>query len=153
MIVYRIAKALHSDLSGEGARQIGGRWNSVGIPMVYTSHTLSLAALEKLVHLSPEDMPDDFESYDILIPDAIFHAGKRLSSSALPSDWSLTPAPNSCAALGDSWQIAGVSAVLQVPSAIIPAEFNYLINPRHPDARQITIKRSLPFSFDRFLVE
>ncbi|MEO7501335.1 MAG: RES family NAD+ phosphorylase [Gemmatimonadaceae bacterium] len=151
MLVYRIAKALHEDLSGEGARRNGGRWNSIGVPMVYTSHALSLAALENLVHVDPDDIPDDIRSFEITIPEPVFQAGRKLAISALPADWALTPAPSSCAALGDSWQINGVSAVLQVPSAIVPTESNFLINPRHPDAKHITVKNSSPFSYDRLI--
>ncbi len=119
--------------------------------MVYTSQTLSLAALETLVHVDPDDIPADLEWLEISIPDRILDEGKRLSTSALPAMWNATPAPTACAALGDGWQVGGLSAILQVPSAILPTEFNYLINPRHPDAKAITIKSTSPFSFDRMI--
>ncbi len=112
---------------------------------------LALAALEKLVHVDPEDIPSDLRSFELTIPAAIFQAGKKLSMSALPADWFETPAPASCAALGDSWQMSNRSALLQVPSAIVPTEFNFLLNPRHPDARHIAVKSSSPFSYVRLI--
>jgi RES domain-containing protein len=133
---------------GEGARLFGGRWNSRGTRMIYTSATLSLAALETLVHLNPTvafkyvAIPIDFD--EALVA--------RVDAMDLPPDWNEEPPPPSAAEIGDRWVKESRSAVLELPSVIIPAEFNYLINPAHSDFKRIHIGQPLPFSFDPRLV-
>lgn len=131
---------------GEGARRSGGRWNRPGPAIVYTSATLALAALEVFVRVAPSDAPVDLVAVAADIPDEV--AITRLRSTALPPGWRRYPPPEVLAALGTEWVRRGRTAVMAVPSAVIPQELNYLINPRHSDFRRIRIGRPVPFRFD-----
>jgi RES domain-containing protein len=141
---WRIVKAKHAAtaFSGEGARLYGGRWNSPGVSLVYTSGTKALAALESLVHLNP---PVIFKYVAIPIE---FDAALVEKVNALPADWNDTPAPPSTRAIGDLWAKQARSAVLELPSVIIPGESNFLLNPTHPDFKKVVIGKHEPFSFD-----
>lgn len=145
---WRIVKEKHAAtaFSGEGAAMAGGRWNSRGVPVVYASSTLSLAALESLVHLNP---PVLFKYVAFPIE---FDAAFVASLAALPGDWAIEPPGPLSKATGDAWVRAGESAVLAVPTVIIPAETNYLLNPAHPDFKKISIGKPRPFAFDRRLL-
>ncbi len=114
--------------------------------IVYTSATLSLAALEYLVHLDPPRAPADLVAVPADIPDAV--ARREVTAAALPPKWRAYPAPEALADLGTAWARAGTSAVLMVPSVIVPQERNFLLNPAHPDFRRIRLGRPEPFSFD-----
>ena len=108
--------------------------------VVYTSATLSLAVLECFVHLDPADAPAD-------IPDAV--ARREIAADTLPATWRRYPTPEHLADLGTAWVHAGTTtAILVVPSAIVPHERNVLINPVHPDFRRIRLGTPEPFSFD-----
>ena len=143
---WRIVKKAHAAtaFSGEGARRFGGRWNSPGTPVVYTSGTLALAALEILVHLNPPvrleyvAIPFDFEDAWV----------QKLKLSDLPADWMEEPPPPSTQLLGDRWVKQARSAILELPSAIVRIEPNYLLNPAHPDFRKVQIGKAMPFAFD-----
>lgn len=143
---WRLVKKKHAATAfdGEGARLFDGRWNSAGTRLVYTSGTLSLAALENLVHLNP---PVSFQLVSIPIE---FDTAlvEKITLAALPPDWLEEPPPPSTAGIGDRWVKQARSAVLQLPSVIIPAESNYLLNPAHPDFKKIRIGKPAPFSFD-----
>src|SRR5207247_264007 len=146
MRVWRLCRRAHAAPDGEGARRYGGRWNQRGTALIYTSASGSLAALEYFVHLDPEDAPPDL----ILIPADIppSPAIKELRVEELPADWRSLPAPDALAHLGTSWARQLQSAVLSVPSAMVPEERNYLLNPAHPEFRKITFAPARPFSFD-----
>ena len=124
----------------------GGRWNHRGTAVVYTSSTLSLAAMELLVHLDDEDLATDYVGIAADIPASVDVA--RLRDTDLPRLWRAYPRPQALADLGSRWAAAGESAVLAVPSAVIPQELNYLLNPLHPHFKRIQIGRPEPFSFD-----
>jgi RES domain-containing protein len=148
--VWRIVKAKYADsaFSGEGAARAGGRWNSRGEWVVYASGTLSLAALELLVHLNP---PVHFE-WIALRAEIDTGLVESLDPALLPPDWQRFPATDATRAHGDAWLSEGRSAVLAVPSVIVPGENNYLINPAHPDFRKITVSAPEPFAFDSRLL-
>lgn len=153
MRVWRIVpKRRHSQaFTGEGARLYGGRWNPPGVRVVYTSATLSLAALEYFVHVSKETRPDDLVSISLEIPnDARI---ERVIESKLPSKWRTYPAIDELKEIGRKWIKNGASAVLTVPSVIIPQELNYLINPDHSDFRKMKISKPSPFSLDDRMFE
>ncbi|MEP6689682.1 MAG: RES family NAD+ phosphorylase [Gemmatimonadaceae bacterium] len=150
MKVWRIASARYPKLDGEGARVWGGRWNSPGRPVVYTASTASLAVLETLVWLDPEDVPADLILYEITLPESVTPA--HLRPADLPEGWAVTGSP-ACIEAGDRWLTAGTSAALAVPSAILPEESNVLLNPRHPDARRARVRARRPFSFDVRLIK
>jgi RES domain-containing protein len=114
--------------------------------MVYTSATLSLAAQELFVHLDPADLPADLVSISAIIPDSV--RVEVLDPDTLPRNWREYPAPESLAAIGASWAASATSAVLAVPSAVIPQENNYLLNPSHSDFPRVTILDPSPFTFD-----
>ena len=141
---WRIVKAKHAAtaFSGEGAAATGGRWNSRGVPVVYASSTLSLAVLESLVHLNP---PIFFKYVAFPIE---FDEALVTSPGKLPKDWTIAPPGPASKSVGDAWVRAGKSAVLAVPTVLIPAETNYLLNPAHPDFRKISVGQALPFTFD-----
>jgi RES domain-containing protein len=147
-VVWRITRARHADraFEGEGARLYGGRWNHRGTPVVYCSATLSLAALEYFVNLESELVSPSLVALSAEIP-----RGLRIESleiDALPSDWRAFPAPERLKDLGTDWIRSGLSAVLQLPSVIIPQERNILLNPAHPDFAKIRPHKAQPFSFD-----
>jgi RES domain-containing protein len=133
---------------GEGAWRFGGRWNSRGTRTVYTSATLSLAALETLVHLNPP-VAFKYVAIPIEFDEALV---ETFATSDLPADWNEEPPPPSTAEIGDRWVKESRSAVLELPSVIIPAEPNYLLNPAHSDFKRIRIGKPTPFSFDPRLI-
>lgn len=150
MIVWRIARAAHRALDGEGARLFGGRWNSAGRPVVYTSRSLSLAALEYLVHVAPLLAPTDLVATEIEIPG---DAGAVAEAERFPpGEWRSWPAPEWQAELGDEWLADGVFLWLAVPSAIVPEEYNVLIDPRHERMREVRIRSTRAFTFDERLL-
>jgi RES domain-containing protein len=141
---WRIVKAKHAAFSGEGAAKVGGRWNSRGASVVYTSGTKALAALETLVHLNP---PVLFKYVAIRIEfdqDLVLRAALK----DLPPDWRIEPPPDSTKKFGDAWVRAGRSAVLTLPSVIISGELNFLLNPAHADFKRISIGTPEEFAFD-----
>lgn len=145
MRVWRLAPSLHPPLSGEGARLVGGRWNSPGTPLVYTSAYLSLAVLEILVHFDVQRLPTNLIAYEIEFPD---DAREILDPETLGADWATETFHRQTRTIGDRWIADGGSLALLVPSAIIPAEWNVLLNPQHPDASQLRIVNREPFRFD-----
>ncbi|HSK74789.1 MAG TPA: RES family NAD+ phosphorylase [Pyrinomonadaceae bacterium] len=149
---FRIIKTKYVEnaFDGEGARLFGGRWNSRGTPMIYTAESVSLAALEMLVHLENADL---FASYSIIKIEFHENLTEKLDISNLPRNWKNSPAPKKLLQIGDEWIRSQTSAILQVPSAIIEKEFNFLINPLHSDFGQIKINLPEPFSFDKRLMK
>ena len=130
---------------GEGARLYGGRWNSAGVPMVYASEHQSLAALEIRVHIDRTAMRRGYKCFSFQFDDGLMDAFR---GGGLPKDWMLEPPPRSLQLLGDDWVNSGSSAILAVPSVVIPKELNYLINPRHPDFAKIKFEKPTDFFFD-----
>jgi RES domain-containing protein len=131
-----------NDLSGTGARTTGGRWNSKGTPVVYCATNIALATLETVHYLRSGGLPFNRFLVRIDVPDAVWDARQVLDP--LPGGWDAIPAGLAARTGGDAWIAAGVSALLLVPSVIVPDEYNVLINPRHADAAAIkatTLKR------------
>lgn len=135
--------------SGEGARQFGGRWNSPGMVVVYASEHLSLAALEILVHLQPRGALR-FVAFAVEFDDVLI---AKMPASALPEHWRAEPPGAATMEIGDAWVRAGRTAVLSVPSVIVPEERNYLLNPLHPDFSRIKVQAPIEFTFDPRLIE
>lgn len=149
-IAWRIVKRRHARTAfdGEGARLYGGRWTSPGRRAVYTSATVALATLEMLVHLDATEVLTAYVLFEISFSDELI---QRLDPKRLPADWKTYPAPARLRALGDAWLDTGRSPVLRVPSAVVGVEFNYLLNPAHPEFRRVTIGPALPYRMDRRL--
>lgn len=147
---WRIVKEKHaaSAFDGEGAWLYGGRWNSKGTRVVYLSSSLSLAALECLVHLTPPVM---FQ-YVVMTIDFDESMVETLPREKLRGAWTESPPPPSVRHIGDLWARESRSLVLDLPSVIIPSETNFLLNPRHPDFAKVTISQPVPFTFDRRLI-
>jgi RES domain-containing protein len=115
--------------------------------MVYTSSTLALAALEVFVHVSPADAPPDLVAVHADIPGDVRISRVRVGE--LPPGWRGYPAPAALADRGTEWVRRGQTAVMEVPSAVIPPESNFLLNPHHADFRRLRLGRATPFHFDQ----
>ncbi|MBI3118209.1 MAG: RES family NAD+ phosphorylase [Candidatus Hydrogenedentes bacterium] len=152
MRVWRLCRAEFASepLAGRGGLHTPGRWHFQGVPIVYNSATLSLAALEVLVHADRICTPDDFVAIEIDVPDGL--PIERVSLRHLPKDWRVYPPPPVLQRRGQTWLTRGKTAVLQVPSALVPEESNYLINPLHADCRNIKAVTSRPFTMDARLM-
>ncbi len=148
---WRIVKAERAEnaFDGRGGRLLGGRWNSRGVAIVYTSSTASLAALEVLVHLPPEEDLRGFVIFACTFDESLI---EKIDRKVLPHGWKQYPPPETLQRIGDRWALRGTSAVLRVPSVIIDSEFNYLLNPAHGDFARIQIAAPVPFSLDMRLI-
>lgn len=142
MTVWRLCQRSFTVLDGKGAAQVGGRWNSPGLPMVYTSTHLSLAILEVLVNLelTVDELPDDYVSIEIVVPDHL--AISNLEHPLDLHDLDVTQG------YGSQWLATGSTVALQVPSVVVPKEDNVCLNPLHPDFKQISTVAIEPFEFD-----
>jgi RES domain-containing protein len=133
-----------SDLSGTGAKVTGGRWNSKGTPLVYCASSIALATLETVHYLQTGGLPYNRYLVRIDVPEAAWEARQVLAP--LPGGWDAIPAGLASRTAGDAWIRSGTSALLLVPSVIVPDEYNVLLNPAHADATHIvatTIRRWL----------
>ncbi len=148
MTVWRICLRGHAKgvFRGEGARLYGGRWSPSGFRVVYCAESLALACLEILVHADPEELPKELVAVSAEIPSSV--KALRLDTTSLPANWRDYPAPESLQAIGWEWLQRSEYSVLCVPSVVIPAESNYLLNPLHPDFRNVVIYQPQPFSLD-----
>ena len=146
MVVWRLTLRKHGAPDGEGASRYGGRWNKPGTPVVYTSGSLSLAALEYLVHVDSDILPDGLVSIRATIPDSL--RIETIDVSNLPGAWKDKIIPVSLQELGTSWASQGKCPVLKVPSGVIEHEWNYVLNPLHQDFSEITWDTSIGFAFD-----
>ncbi|MEZ4792791.1 MAG: RES family NAD+ phosphorylase [Gelidibacter sp.] len=147
MKLYRIAKQIHlNDLSGEGARLFGGRWNKKGYGMLYTSEHLSLSALEMLVHADYKYIGRDFGYIELDLPDDLLI--DTLPKALLQQDWRHNPPLVFTQEFGTQWLNSEKSLAIKVPSAVLPSENNLLINPNHPFFKDITIIKKAEVDID-----
>lgn len=146
MQAFRLCRANYPAYDGEGARRVGGRWNSKGTRVLYMSENRALAVLEILVHLSAS-LPDRYVLGAAGIPDNV--AVEVLDESGLPANWpTLDPREQEpTRRIGDEWVAQQRSVVLFVPSVIL-GERNYVLNPAHPDFQRIAFAEPVPFRFD-----
>ena len=147
VVGWRIVKEKHakSAFSGEGARIFEGRWNSAGVRMVYCSEHLSLATLEILVHTQPVTIRDKFRVFRVSWDEAIMSV---IDLRKLPKGWNAQPPGLISKNIGDEWVHSSRSAVLVVPSVIVPLEKTFLLNPKHRDFGKIKIKDTGGFHLD-----
>jgi RES domain-containing protein len=147
MRIWRICRARYAGeaFSGDGARRFGGRWNTPGVPMVYSSSSLALAAIELFVHLEPNQQPDDLVSIAAVLPKG--EPALRLELDKLPSRW-WSDDFEPVRAVGDEWVRDAASLAIEVPSAALRVEWNVLVNPLHPKIAQLKIEPPQPFHFD-----
>ena len=146
MLVHRItAREFANDLSGTGAMLFGGRWNQPGVRMLYTSSSLSLAALETIVNSSSSRIKNGFYCVEIVIPEVEIQELKDL-----PAGWNNFPYTAGTVKIGNDF-IQKNGFCLRVPSAVIPTEFNFLINPHHDLFNEVKIQDVRPMIFDQRL--
>ncbi|MDD1779664.1 RES family NAD+ phosphorylase [Enterovibrio sp. ZSDZ35] len=145
MEVFRLSVKKFADLSGMGGMFASGRWHQKGQPILYTAGSRSLAALERFVHESPVQMPP-LVMMTIYIPDDI--AIKRVSESELPNGWDAVPDADVSRQFGSMWLQEQQTPVIQLPSAIIASEYNFLINPIHPESQKVKVIDQRDFYYD-----
>ena len=152
MLAWRIAvdtlTYTADDLSGNGAKATGGRWNSRGQAMLYCASSIALAALETVVHLGAAGLPLNRYLVRIDIPDTVWDSREELSPLTAPGGWDALPAGRVSVDFGDSWLARGASALLAVPSIVVPEEQNILVNPRHPEAALISATKLRKWLYD-----
>ena len=149
MRVWRLTRAPYASdpLSGRGAAIAGGRWNSPGTRIAYAATSRALAALEMLVHVTRDTVPPDMVLVPIDVPDRLVRG-----ASGLPADWADLPYGPDAQRFGDRWAGEARSLALAVPSIVVPAERNLLINPRHRAFGRVRVGAPEPFAFDRRLL-
>jgi RES domain-containing protein len=149
MRVWRICREPYAAFNGEGARRFGGRWNSRGVPMVYASTSLALAAIELFVHLEPGQAPEDLVSLCAELPEG--EPARTLQKEDLPPQWwtdDATSGLTATRALGDAFIAVRSSLAMMVPSVPTREEWNVLLNPLHPRIAELEIVPPQPFIFD-----
>lgn len=144
---WRIVKSKHagSAFDGEGARTYGGRWNSRGTPVVYLAESRALALLEVLVHLHDIALLEHYVRFGVEYHGRLC---TQLERASLPEAWNASPPPAELARLGDEWVASRRSALLRVPSAVVPEEHLVLLNPAHPDVDKLSIGPPEPLALD-----
>ena len=156
MRVWRIATdtPTHTadDLRGLGAKVTGGRWNRAGLPVVYCAESISLAAMETLVHLGAGGLPLNRYLVSVEIPEAIWLRRQILPLQAAPVGWDALPTGKVSLDFGDGWLSLLASALLVVPSIVVPEESNILINPQHPDASGLSATKIRKWRYDERLL-
>jgi RES domain-containing protein len=148
IVAWRLVKWQHrrSAFDGEGARLVGGRWNLPGSTVVYASGSLALAALETFVHLGRAATELKFSAIRIEIPEDV--SVERITPKDLPARWRSEPPLQETMRMGTKWVQESRSAVLRVPSVIIPQEINLVLNPKHKEFGRLTIAPPESFTFD-----
>ena len=147
IVAWRIVKERHARaaFSGEGARMFEGRWNSAGLRMVYCSENLALAALELLVHTQPVRLRDKLRAFRVSFDERLMEI---VDLKKLPKGWNTEPAGPISKQIGDDWIRGDRSAVLALPSVLVPLEQTFLLNPAHRDFTGIKIVDSGEFVLD-----
>ena len=155
--LWRIAADTKSysadDLSGRGAKATGGRWNAVDHAILYTSASRALACLETFVHLNAGGLPLNRYLVEITVSDAVWAAARHVAAAELPVGWDAEPASKTSVDFGADWLVGGTSALLAVPSVIVPEEFNVLINPAHRDMAGVAARKARKWTYDPRLVK
>ena len=144
---WRIVRASREKtaFTGEGPWRYGGRWNSPGVRVVYVSEHQSTAAFEVFVNRMPFILKEAYKAFHLEWPDSLI---ELFPVRNLPANWRVFPPPIETTEIGDRWVEEGRSAVLALPSAISPADTNFLVNPEHRDFKRIRIASPIDFDFD-----
>jgi RES domain-containing protein len=153
VILWRIAAETRryaaDDLSGAGAAKSPGRWNDDGEHVIYSAPTIAIAVLETAAHVDDAGLPLDRYLVRIDVPDKVWAARTIMDVSSLPVTWAAIPAGRVSVQAGSAWLRGRASAILEVPSVIVPEEPAALINPVHPDAKLLTAQLVRPFEYSR----
>jgi RES domain-containing protein len=148
MELYRIAQEKYADdLSGNGARLFGGRWNSEGNYALYTSSTRALALLETLAHTPAKLLQTKVYRLVTLQVSEVLIQG--LDSKKLPAGWDAIEIRPFTQKTGDQFLLAKKNLLLAVPSVLLPEELNYVINPLHTDFKKVKIVNQRRIHFDK----
>lgn len=134
------------DMNGTGAKLSGGRWNSIGTPMIYCASSIALATLETVAHIRNNPLPFNRFLVQVDVPDDVWAA--RTILNPLPGGWDSLPAGLTSSKAGEAWITDGASSILVVPSVIVPDEYNFLINPAHSDTSKITATTLRKWNYD-----
>lgn len=148
-LCHRIVFAEYQALAftGEGARDHPGRWNHKGFPVIYAAETRALAALEFFIRLTPKSRDEELVIITAEIPERL--STEKLELSSLPPGWDSVPFSGFTRKFGTVWLDENRTAVLFVPSVILPEEHNVLLNPVHPDFKKIRVNVPRTFTYDR----
>jgi len=148
IVAWRLIKVRHAAIAfnGEGARLEGGRWNPRGVPVVYLSDHPALAALETFIHLKRAATNIEYVMFRVEIPDEV--KVLELPVATLPASWRDEPPTHETMEVGERWVREGKSAILKIPSVLVPASANFILNPHQPDAEKVRIDKGKKFSFD-----
>lgn len=147
MIVFRLSRQKYkNELSGYGASLNGQRWNSKGTEVIYTAQTRALANSEVAVHIALGILPKDYHMVEIEIPDSI--PILKLKDNELPLGWNALPSKPASQFIGDNFVKNNKYVAIRVPSVVVLGEYNFIINPAHPEFKLIRIINSYPFPFD-----
>lgn len=154
-VVWRVADRAYTEppfnpFDGEGARLHGGRWNTAGVPVVYAAGACSLALLEVLVHVPDLVVLQGYCVYRVEVPDSLI---ADVPFEALPENWNQPGLVPDLRKLGDEWARSRASVALRVPSAIVPVEHNFVLNPRHPDFGLLEVGPREPLPVDPRLLK
>ena len=150
--VWRIATGAPAyeadDMTGTGAKLTGGRWNERDVAVVYAAEHRSLACLETMAHLNAGGLPLNRYLVEVTIPDEIWKAREEHDAASLPVGWDARPSSRTSIGWGTTWLRSRRTAVLVVPSVIVPEERNVIINPHHPDSAGITARKQRLWTYD-----
>lgn len=151
MRLWRLVKTKYADTAfdGEGARMHGGRWNSPGTRVAYGSDSSALAVLEVLVNLKDDSILSSYSLITATIPDKLV---ETLDRRTLPANWRSSPVPPAVQVIGDKWAKNNESLALRVPSGIVEASDNIVINPLHPDFHRFQVSSVDRYKFDERLL-
>ncbi len=151
--VFRVARKrpVKDIFNGMGARKFGGRWNNPGYRIVYTSKTISLCVLEILVNADFEEQPEDLVCFTARIPKSV--GVIKIKRRDLKQGWNSFPYSSLTRNTGEKWIKEKKSAVLCVPSVVVPDENNYLLNPDHKDFKKIKLEELYPIRLDSRLIK
>jgi RES domain-containing protein len=152
VLLWRIATEARdygaNDLSGKGAELTGGRWNRPGKPVVYAATSISLACLETVVHLNADGLPLNRYLVQIEVTEAAWAARDMLTVDTAPKGWDALPSGKASLDAGDAWLVSGRSALMLVPSVVVPEELNVLINPLHPQVKGLVARTVRRWTYD-----
>ena len=152
VILWRISKETPdykaNDLSGGGAKKMGGRWNTKGMAVVYASSTIALATLETLAHLGDNISIRNAFLVGITVPKSVWAARDIIAAASLPPTWVAEPPGRASIDFGDAWLMSNAGALMLVPSIIVPEEYNVLINPAHPSAARMSSAVTRQYLYD-----
>lgn len=146
MLVYRLSLTMFAkEVTGEGARLNGGRWNKAGINCLYTAESRALSVLEYAVNVTISSIPKELSIVVLEIPDS---GHLIVDNKVLPTNWNHHDVSDETQTLGTALLEKNENLVIRIPSVVIPQEYNYIINPLHPDMKKVKIVDVTAFSFD-----